>query len=235
MTPLSLSLAMAITVLASALQAATGMGMALVAAPLLALLDPEPAPVPALFAVMLLSALVTWRTRADILRAPLPMALLGLFVGCAAGAALRDVLAGPRFNHVFALLILLAVGVSLLRVPVPTNRVSLLLGGLASGVLGTLSGAHGPPIALVMQHVPVRQMRATLCAFFAIGCAVSLAMLAAAGRVDRISIVDGVLLFPAVFAGLWLGLPLTRWLHGTRARWAVLAMSASSAVLLLAN
>ena len=158
--------ATAVISVASALQAATGMGMALFAAPLLALLDTRFVPVPTLTAVMFLSAVVAWRGREDIDRDILPPALLGLLVGCGVGAALLVAFAGLRLERVFAVLILAAVGVSLSGIRVRVGRLALLLGGAASGVLGTMSGAHGPPIALVLQHEPPERLRVTLCRVF---------------------------------------------------------------------
>ncbi len=226
-------LAFGIMTIASALQAATGMGMALIAAPVLALLNTAYVPAPILVAVMALSALVAWRHRDDIDRAILPGALLGLLVGCPAGAALLVALGGIRPNRVFGLLILGAVGISLTGLRVPVNRVALFAGAAASGILGTMSGAHGPPIALVLQHQAPAKLRATLCGFFAVACAVSLSMLYFGGLLRWPDVLRGIALLPGVAVG-WLTAPLlNRWIDRRRARWAVLAMSAASALVLL--
>jgi uncharacterized protein len=225
--------ATAIVALASAVQTASGMGMALIAAPLLALLDSQLVPVPTLFAVMSLSALVSWWKREDVDQKVLPVALAGLFIGCFGGMTLLTVIGTARVDRVFALLILGAIAMSLSGTRIPSDRLSLLIGGIASGILGTVTGAHGPPIALTLQHKPPVQLRATLCAFFAAGCALSLLVLAAGGFVDRAGVEAALMLFPGVIAGFLAGLCLSRWIDARRARWTVLVMSALSACLLL--
>jgi uncharacterized membrane protein YfcA len=122
---------------------------------------------------------------------------------------------------------------SLSGVAIPAGRIALLVGGIASGVLGSMSGAHGPPIALVLQHMPPPRLRATLCAFFTAGCALSLAILALGGLVDWGGIEAGLELLPGVAIGLSFGPALSRRIDQRRARWAVLAMSTLSALALL--
>ena len=233
MSPAVLLAATAVIAIASTLQVATGMGMALVAAPLLALLDSRFVPVPTLIAVMLLSASVAWQNRRDIDRTILPAAVSGLLIGCCAGAALLAVLSGAHLDRVFALLILGAVVVSLSGIRVPLSRSALWVGGAASGLLGTMSGAHGPPIALVLQHEPPQRLRATLCAFFTVGCAMSLAMLGFSRLFGWVEIRAGLELLPGVAIGLLIGSALSRTINRRRARYAVLIMSALSAIALL--
>ena len=116
---------------------------------------------------MALSAIVGWRERAAIDRRVLATALSGLIVGCILGAMLVVALSGLNLTHAFAILILAAVLLSMSGLHVCANRPALLIGGIASGVLGTLVGVQGPPIALVLQHEVPDRLRATLCSFFA--------------------------------------------------------------------
>ena len=228
-----LLLGTAITTLAAALQTAIGMGMGLVAGPLLVMLDPGFVPGPTLCGVMALSALIAWRERAAIDGAILRQSLLGLLLGSAIATAMLPWLIRIGLPQVFAVLILAAVGLSLSGVRIPTGRLALLLGGIASGVLGTLSGAHGPPIALVLQHEPPARLRATLCAFFTVGCAIALAMLAISGALTAGTTLGGLALLPGVGLGIMLGPHLARYINPRRGRIAVLAISALSALALL--
>src|SRR5215472_15342003 len=196
-----LVIAVMIVAAGSALQAATGMGMALFAAPLLALIDPAFVPGPALCAVMALSAAVAWRERAAIDRRVLFVALLGLSAGCAIGAILLAVLIGRDLGRVFAALILAAVFLSVAGLRIRISRLALLIGGAASGILGTMAGVQGPPIALVLQHEAPDRLRATLCAFFAVGGLLSLVALAAAGAFGIAEIERGLELMPGVAFG----------------------------------
>jgi hypothetical protein len=146
---------------------------------------------------------------------------------------LLAVLIGLDLGRVFAALILAAVFLSVAGLQVRTNTLTLLVGGAASGVLGTMSAVHGPPIALVLQHEAPDRLRATLCAFFAVGGMVSIAALAAAGVLGLGQIGLGLELLPGVAVGLALAPPLARRIDRRRARIAVLVISSLSALALL--
>jgi uncharacterized membrane protein YfcA len=217
----------------SALQAATGMGMALFAAPLLALLDPAFVPGPALCAVSILSAAVAWREKDVIDCRIIAIALVGLAVGSAVGAIVLALLAGVDLSRLFAVLILAVVGLSLVGIHARASKPALLIGGAAAGILGTMCGVQGPPIALVLQHEPPARLRATLCAFFAGGSAISIAALAIAGIFGVHQLGLGLWLLPGVPLGLAVAQPLARRIDHRRARFAVLAISSLSALALL--
>jgi uncharacterized membrane protein YfcA len=222
-----------IVAIASTLQAATGMGMALLAAPLLALVDPTLVPGPTLAAVMALSTIVAWRERAAIDRHVLVTALAGLLIGCMAGAVLLALLVGLKLGRVFAVIILGGVLLSVSGMRVRASRFALLIGGLGSGILGTMAGVHGPPIALVLQHEPPDRLRATLCAFFAVGCLVSIFALAVTGVFGIAQIKLGIRLLPGVAIGVIFASVIGRRIDRQRARIAVLVVSALSALALL--
>ena len=209
------------------------MGMALLAAPLLALVDPSLVPGPMLCATMVLSAAVVWRERATINRKPLAVALVGLLAGCAIGAIVLAALVGVNLARVFGVLILISVLLSVLGLHIRASNVALLIGGAASGILGTMFGVHGPPIAIVLQHEPPDQLRATLCAFFTVGCAISLLALAAIGAFGISQIEQGLALLPGVAIGFALAPLVARLLDRRRARIAVLTISTFSALALL--
>ena len=228
-----LVIAIMIVAAGSALQAATGMGMALFAAPLLALFDPAFVPGPVLCAVMALSAAVAWRERAFIDRRILFVALLGFSAGCAIGAVLLAVLVGRDLGRVFAVLILAAVFLSVAGLRIRISRLALLIGGAASGILGTMAGVQGPPIALVLQHEPPDRLRATLCAFFASGSLASLTALAAAGLFGIGKLGLGFELMPGVALGFAVAPVFARRIGRRQARAAVLVISTLSALALL--
>jgi uncharacterized membrane protein YfcA len=229
----SVALATLIIVVGSALQASTGMGMALFAAPLLALIDAAYVPGPMLCAVMLLSATVAWRERSVLDARLLVTALLGLAIGCAVAVALLSMLAGMHLARLFAVMILAAVALSLFGARIRVSTAALLFGGAASGVLGTMSGAHGPPIALVLQNESPARLRGTLCAFFTAGCATSLLALSLGGLFSLAQLELGAALLPGVIVGFALAPLISRRLDRRRTRTAVLTISALSALALL--
>ena len=218
---------------AAALQAGTGMGMALLAAPLLLLVDRSLVPGPMLCATMVLSIAVVWRERSAIDRTLLRVAFLGLTVGCVVGAITLAVLTGVNLAKAFGTIILIIVLLSVLGLHIRATTSSLLMGGIASGILGTMFGVHGPPIAIVLQHEPPDRLRATLCAFFAVGCGISLVSLAMIGTFRLSGIGPGLTLVPGVAIGFACGPFLGRMLNRQRARIAVLTISTLSAVALL--
>jgi uncharacterized membrane protein YfcA len=230
---LSIVLVTAIIAAAAALQAGTGMGMALLAAPLLLLVNPSLVPGPMLCATMVLSIAVVLRERTAINRELLAMAFVGLAVGCAMGAFALAALAGVNLAPVFAALILSIVMLSVLGLQIRATTASLLCGGVASGILGTMFGVHGPPIAIVLQHEPPDRLRATLCAFFAVGCGISLVALAAVGAFGVGQLGLGLALLPGVAIGFAFAPVVARMLDRRRARIAVLTISALSALALL--
>jgi uncharacterized membrane protein YfcA len=218
---------------AAALQAGTGMGMALLAAPLLLLVDPSLVPGPMLCATMVLSIAVVWREWSAIDRNILRVAFVGLAIGCVIGAIVMAVLTGLNLAKVFGAIILVIVLLSVLGLHIRATGPSLLLGGVASGILGTMFGVHGPPIAIVLQHEPPERLRATLCAFFAVGCGISLVMLGVIGSFGFSGMELGLLLLPGVAIGFACGPFLGRMLNRQRARIAVLTISTLSALALL--
>ena len=223
----------AIVAAASALQASTGMGMALLAVPLLALIDPALVPGPTLCAVMILSAIVAWRERVTLNYQMLAPAFLGLLFGTAIGIGVLALLVGLHLARVFAVLILIAVLLSVLGFSVRAGRLTLLLGGTAAGILGTMAGVHGPPIALVLQHEPPERLRAMLCAIFTVACAISITALASIGVFGVSEIGLSLRLLPGVAVGLLLTPIIARRIDRSRARMAVLTISTLSALVLL--
>jgi hypothetical protein len=185
----------------AAVQTATGMGMALVAAPLLALLDPALVPGPLLVSVVVLSAVVALYDRGAVDREVLGPPLLGVLVGSVIGGLLLWLISGVGQPRVVGGLILAAVAISVLcstrRRPIRTGRLAWFAGGTASGLLGALAGAHGPPIALVLPHGEIRSFRATICAFFTLACSLTLGVLAVAHRFDGPGVLHGLALVPA--------------------------------------
>jgi len=206
----------------AAVQAATGMGMALLAVPLLLLLDPAYVPGPSLCTVM-----------APGDRRILVLGLLGFALGSLLGAAILRLLAGIDLSWLLGLLILAAIALSLAGLRIEAGRLTLLVGGTASGILSTMVGVQGPPIALALQHQPPDRLRATLCAFFASGSAVSLAALTATGLFGLRQARLGAALLPGVAIGFAVAPLLARRVDGRGARVCVLAISAASAVALL--
>jgi uncharacterized protein len=228
-----LGLATLVMAVGAALQAAVGLGLALFVVPLLALIDVRLIPGPMLLASVALALMMAHRGRAAINRRELTLSLIGLCRGTAIGAWGLSLVAPASLTKLFALLILVAVLVSLLGTGVRVSRSALLAGGGAAGIMGTMVGIHGPPIALVFQNAEPAQARAMLGAFFAVGYAISVVALAAVGLFGRQEFVLGLLLLPGVGIGYATAPLVGRFLDRRRLRIAILTISGASAVALL--
>lgn len=93
----------------------------------------------------------------------------------------------------------------------------------------------GPPLALLYQREPGPRVRATLGAYFVLGALLSLGALAAAGHVNGRQLAVGTALVPFLVAGFAASGPLRRVLDARGLRTPVLALSAGSALLLVAR
>jgi len=228
-----LVLATVVMAVGAALQAAVGIGLALLVVPLLALIDVRLIPGPMLLASVALAATMAYRGRAAIDRQALGLSLVGLCLGTAAGAWGLSLVAPQRLTKLFGGLILAAVLVSLVGTGVRVGRGALLAGGGAAGLMGTMVGIHGPPIALVFQNAEPAQARAMLGAFFAVGYAISVVALVAVGLFGRQELMLGLLLMPGVGVGYATAPWLARYLDRGRLRIFILAISGVSAIVLL--
>lgn len=219
----------------SLLQGAVGFGSGLIAAPLLALLDPRLVPGPLIVAGVALSAFVLWRDRDGLVAAGIGWTLCGRVPGSAAGAAALALLPLHNVNVLLALLVLVAVVMSVSGLHPPMNRRSLVASGLLSGFMNTTSSIGGPPLALVYQRLPGRTLRAVLSVNFVVGGLISLAALAAAGRFAAPDAWISVVLVGGAVAGFALSHTAARHLDSGRTQSAVLVVSAASSLALLAR
>ena len=229
-------IAIALVVAAAAVvQVGLGMGFGLTAAPLLALIDPSLVPAPTLFLGMLTAA---WAARAEyrsVQWSEVGLAVIGRLAGVAGGAAVLLVLVDRKtFTLIFGLLIAAAVVLSASGLRLHFTRPRLLAMGAASGLLGTLTSIGAPPIALIYQDRPATKARPTLSAFFAIGCAISLAGLFVSGWAGWNDVVLAGLMLPPMLAGLLIA-RLLKGRFDRRYRPALLAISGIAALMLIAR
>jgi len=222
-----------IMAIASMLQAAVGIGLALLAVPLLALVDPRFVPGPMLLAGSLLALASAYRERHAVDTKSFGLSLLGLAIGTVCGAVALRALSTVPLGKVFAIFILLAVALSASGLCVRPTRPALFAGGGAAGVMGTMVGIHGPPIALVLQHARPEQARAMLGAFFFVAYVGSVVALAAFGLFGMLQLQLAAALLPGVVAGLCVAPLLVGFFNPARLRVAILSISAASAVVLL--
>lgn len=232
---MSIAAAVAIMAVGSAVQAATGIGLALFVVPVLALIDPAYIPGPMLAAGIVLTATSAWRERHAFDRAGFGLSLAGLLVGVVLGAVALKALQGPALPKIFGVLVLLAVLVSILGPPLRATPASLSVAGGAAGLMGTMIGIHGPPMALVFQNAEPAVARAMMGAFFTVAYFGSVAALAAVGLFGWPELTRAAILLPGVGIGLVAAPYIARLINRSRLRWVILTVSSISALILLAR
>jgi uncharacterized membrane protein YfcA len=159
----------------------------------------------------------------------LPTRLIGTAVGVAAVATFSARVLGL----LVAVMVLLAVLVTWLAVRPPITRGSLMTAGLVGGFSGTATSIGGPPMAILYQNQPPRQIRTTLAVYFMVGAALSLIGLAIAGQLDLREALLAAVLAPVLPVGAVLGRVLRRRLPSHQVRGVVLLVCAASATVLL--
>jgi uncharacterized protein len=192
----------AIVIVAAVIQAGLGMGFGQMAAPLLALIDPQLVPASVLFLGMVTSLMGALREREAIRWNEVGVGMIGRLAGVVAGTAILASLTDRRvFVLVFGLLIGCAVLLSAAGWRLTLNRYTLLLMSAISGVMATITSVGAPPMALIYQDRAAREARPTLAAFFAIGCAMSLTGLYLSGWAGWRDLELALLMAPPMFLG----------------------------------
>ena len=218
----------------SLLQASIGFGIALFVVPLLVLLNPAFVPGPMLFASIFLASIMAFRGWNSVDSRKLRLAGVGLFIGTAAGALGLMMIAADKWPRLFAVLILLAVALSASGIRIPVTGKNLVTAGIISGVMGTLSGIHGPPMALLYQREKGNIVRATLAVFFVMAYAIALFALGTIGLFGKREFLMGLTLAPGVIAGYIIARFSTKLLdQGYWLRIAILTVASLSAIALI--
>jgi uncharacterized protein len=194
-----------VVMLGAYVQAVVGLGLGLLGAPVVALLEPSLVPVLTLWLALLISGLnllgehehVDWRSTAWSLPARLP--------GTVVGAWLVATFTETQLGVALAVMVLVAVGLSIHTLDVPLNPATLTTAGFVAGATGTATSVGGPPIALLYQHGDPQVARATMSVFFFVGVILSLGGLAVAGSLDREPSLLALTMSPGVLVGYVVG------------------------------
>jgi uncharacterized protein len=221
--------------LGAAVQGAVGLGLGLVAAPVTALVAPSLVPgVPLWLAAGLTTATLA-RERSDIDWDGLTWAIPARAAGTILGVVVVSWVADRTLGAAVGVMVLVAVAMSVRTIEVPITRGSLVTAGFVAGTTGTATSIAGPPVALLYQRRPGRQVRSTLAVFFLVGVVLSLAGLAIGGALTVRELEVALALAPALLLGFAVAGPLRSRVDAGYTRAAVLTVCAASAVVLLAR
>ena len=156
-------LACALAVMVGALiQSTGGIGFAMFAAPIVAILRPDMVPGPMILAGGLVSLLIAAREFRNIDYRGAAIAIGGRIPGSIVAGLIIGLLPRTTFAISFAVLILIAVALSVSGWRVRATPLSLAAAGFGSGVMGTITSVGAPPMGIVMQNMDPPTLRATI-------------------------------------------------------------------------
>jgi hypothetical protein len=156
-----------------------------------------------------------------------------LIFGTAVGALMLGQLSPATFGVVFGIIVLIGVGLSLLRNLPKLTPTHYGIGGFFAGMMGTLSGIHGPPLVVLYQRATPAQARATIALIFSIATVLSLAGLFLQGQVNAGQFSTALKLVPGLVLGLVLAIYCRQLMSRSLARNLMLVLAATSAVTLI--
>ena len=218
---------------AACMQASIGFGMGMLAAPIVALVDPSLIPGTLIMSAVVVTLLVVVRERQSLDLRGTGWALAGRVPGTIAGALLLLFLPERGLALLLAAVVLAGVVMATMGWAPPPRRRNLATAGAASGLLGTATSIGGPPMALVLQGSSGPRLRGNMSAFFLVGSLMSIAVLAAAGAIERENAEMFLILIPAIVLGYAASRFVNTLLDPVRLRRLSIAISSVGAVLLI--
>lgn len=234
-----LSLA-AFAALAAAIFAATltqrlsGQGLGMVGAPAVAIIAPQHLPSTLLILGLLIGAGALSFDRSAINWTEARPGMVGRAFGGFVGAGIAALVVDPDlFSVIVAIIILIAIALTLSGLKVAITPVSLSIAGATAGVMGTLTAVGAPPMAILYSGEKAKRSRAMQNLFFLWGMLWSLGSLTALGLVDRSDLMLAVALAPAAILALIVSGPVARRMDGRSIKPYALGASAIGAVTLL--
>lgn len=214
-------------------QGISGLGLGLIAAPVLIAVDPRIGPGPLLAMSIPLSAFMMRREFGAIDRQGLALSLTGRFAGSILAGFLIAWLSVSAYELMFGLFILTAVILSLLGLRIERTPRNLLSAGVTSGIMGTLTGAGSPTIALIYQRSDGSTVRATLSAFFLASAFFSLLVIIAAGKMEMRQWALCLAGLPLMLIGYVLSNLVVRQISNDKVRLFVLGLAGASSLMLI--
>jgi uncharacterized membrane protein YfcA len=232
--PVLLALALVVVFIAAIAQGSIGMGFGQISAAGMIWIAPDMLPTVVILMALVVGLIGALREWSAIDIKLLSVSIAGRIAGTLLSVPLLILVSANNksFALLFGVLVLISVGLSLVKAMPSLSNTTLVTGGIASGIMGTITSVGAPPMGLVFQHQKSSFARPTLNAFFAIGSVFSLLALWFAGRFT----VEHILLVCYLIPGFVSGVYLSKYFHqfvDSRFRYLVLVFSSISAVALI--
>jgi uncharacterized membrane protein YfcA len=156
-----------------------------------------------------------------------------LLVGTLVGSQLLGLLSATAFGLVFGFIVLASLALGQMGFAPERTPAANATGGFVSGMMGTVSGIHGPPLAVLYQRAEMATARATMAFVFVFASMLSLVSLHLNGFFGREEAIAGLALVPGIAVGFAVAISGRRFISDGNARKAMLAIAAISAVILI--
>jgi uncharacterized protein len=215
------------------LNGVAGLGINLFVVPILIMVEPRLVPGPTLIGALFLTVLMVLRERSEIDLRVVGLMFVGSLPGIALASFLLPIISSKTFALVLGAIVLAGVMLSLSGVRFPPKWWVLLSAGFVAGIGNTLASIDGPPVALVNQDLEPRKLRATLSSYFFISGLVSVIVLTLVGRLGKVELGLSLWLLPGIILGFLCSTLLIRKVSKSVSRYLLLAISASSGVILI--
>lgn len=186
-------------------QSAIGIGFGIPACFLVLL---EPSMVPSCIILMgsflaLSNAMLSFQ---DIIKVDLIYAYSGRVIGSLLAMPLIFFTLGTnKYLIIFGFLLLIATYMSAKKWNIVATKKNIIIAGTASGLMGTLIGIGGPPMAIVYQNSSARKVVATLNMFFGIGALFSVILFIYYDLINLPEVMKSIYLAPALVIGTYVG------------------------------
>lgn len=224
-----------IVFLAAFVQSAAGIGYAMLAVPSLALISPGWVPAPMLVGLVTLALTMVWAGRRAVEPAERRTLIPAVIAGTVVGLGILVLVAHQSLGLIFGIVVLAAVAITASGISADLNRRNLWLGGLTSGIMGTVTGMHGPPLAILYARQPPAKARAAIAWIFLVAGSFSLIGYAITGRLNWEQLVQGLTLVPGTVLGYFAARAVQHRLPVKLIRICMLSLVTVSALLLIAK
>tara|TARA_B110000285_G_scaffold232371_1_gene303281 strand:+ start:985 stop:1734 length:750 start_codon:yes stop_codon:yes gene_type:complete len=192
-------------ILGAITQSAIGIGFGIPAGILVLL---EPSMVPSCIILMgsflaLSNAMLSYK---DIIKVDLIYSFTGRVIGSILAMPLIFLTLGTDYYLiVFGVLLLIATYLSAKKWNIVATRKNITIAGTASGIMGTLTGIGGPPMAIVYQNSSAPKVVATLNMFFGIGALFSVLLFVYFDLINLPEVMKSIYLSPGLVIGTYIG------------------------------
>jgi|TARA_B110000261_G_scaffold150166_1_gene177470 uncharacterized membrane protein YfcA len=192
-------------ILGAITQSAIGIGFGIPAGILVLL---EPSMVPSCIILMgsflaLSNAMLSYK---DIIKVDLIYSFTGRVIGSILAMPLIFLTLGTDYYLiVFGVLLLIATYLSAKKWNIVATKKNITIAGTASGIMGTLTGIGGPPMAIVYQNSSAPKVVATLNMFFGIGALFSVLLFVYFDLINLPEVMKSIYLSPGLVIGTYIG------------------------------